>query len=65
VGFDDTAQAVIVTPRLTSVRQPLAEMGRMGVSLLTRILDGQRIDTLRIELSTRLVIRESTAPLRR
>ena len=34
VGFDDTEQAVIVTPRLTSVRQPLAEMGRMGVSLL-------------------------------
>ena len=33
VGFDDTEQAVIVTPRLTSVRQPLAELGRMGVSL--------------------------------
>ena len=27
VGFDDTEQAVIVTPRLTSVRQPLAELG--------------------------------------
>ena len=34
VGFDDTEQAAIVTPQLTSVRQPLAEMGRMGVSLL-------------------------------
>jgi LacI family transcriptional regulator len=65
VGFDDTAQAVIVTPELTSVRQPLAEMGRMGVSLLTRILDGQRVDALRMELSTTLVIRDSTAPLRR
>src|SRR5207237_1027533 len=29
VGFDDSAIAPIVTPRLTSVRQPLAEMGRM------------------------------------
>jgi LacI family transcriptional regulator len=64
VGFDDTAQAVIVTPQLTSVRQPLAEMGRMGVSLLTRILDGQRVDALRMELSTTLIVRESTAPLR-
>jgi LacI family transcriptional regulator len=64
VGFDDTAQAVIVTPQLTSVRQPLAELGRTGVSLLTRLLDGQRIDALRMELSTKLVIRNSTAPPR-
>jgi LacI family transcriptional regulator len=64
VGFDDTAQAVIVTPQLTSIRQPLAELGRTGVSLLTRLLDGQRIDALRMELSTTLVIRNSTAPPR-
>jgi LacI family transcriptional regulator len=62
VGFDDTFQAEIVMPTLTSVRQPLAEMGRMGVSLLLRILDGQRIEALRLELSTTLVVRESTAP---
>jgi len=64
VGFDDTEQAVIVTPRLTSVRQPLAELGRMGVSLLIRLIDGQRVDALRVELATQLVVRESTAPLR-
>ncbi|HEY5295765.1 MAG TPA: LacI family DNA-binding transcriptional regulator [Gaiellaceae bacterium] len=62
VGFDDTAQASIVTPQLTSVSQPLAEMGRMGVSLLIRILEGQRVDALRMELSTKLVVRESTGP---
>ena len=60
VGFDDTSQAEIVIPTLTSVRQPLAEMGRMGVSLLLRLLDGQRIEALRLELSTGLVVREST-----
>lgn len=64
IGFDDTAQSVIVMPELTSIRQPLAEMGRMGVSLLTRIMDGQRLDALRLELSTTLVVRESTAPPR-
>ncbi len=57
-------QAAIVTPQLTSVRQPLAEMGRMGVSLLMRLIDGQRVDALRLELSTTLVVRESTAPPR-
>src|SRR5438876_7334511 len=65
VGFDDTQQAVIVTPRLTSVSQPLAELGRMGVSLLIRLLEGQRVDALRVELATRLVVRDSTAPPRR
>jgi LacI family transcriptional regulator len=64
VGFDDTHQAVIVTPRLTSVSQPLAELGRTGVSLLIRLLEGQRLDGLRMELATRLVVRESTAPPR-
>ena len=34
VGFDDVEHATIVTPALTTVRQPLAEMGRTAVSLL-------------------------------
>jgi LacI family transcriptional regulator len=32
VGFDDTFEASIVTPTLTTVRQPLAEMGRSAVT---------------------------------
>jgi LacI family transcriptional regulator len=64
VGFDDVEHATIVTPKLTTVRQPLAEMGRTAVSLLMRLVERQRIETLRIELATRLVVRESTAPPR-
>jgi LacI family transcriptional regulator len=62
VGFDDSEQAAIVTPPLTTVRQPLAELGRMAVSLLLRVLENQRHDALRIELATKLVVRDSTAP---
>jgi DNA-binding LacI/PurR family transcriptional regulator len=36
----------------------------MGVSLLIRLIDGQRVDALRVELATQLVVRESTAPRR-
>jgi LacI family transcriptional regulator len=61
VGFDDVEHATIVTPTLTTVRQPLAEMGRTAVSLLARLLEGQQIETLHLELSTRLVVRDSTA----
>jgi LacI family transcriptional regulator len=64
VGFDDVEHATIVTPALTTVRQPLAEMGRTAVSLLNRLLEGQRFETLHVELATRLVVRDSTAPPR-
>ena len=62
VGFDDVEPATIVSPALTTVRQPLAEMGRTAVSLLNRLLERQRFETLHIELATRLVVRDSTAP---
>jgi LacI family transcriptional regulator len=65
VGFDDLEKASIVTPALTTVRQPLAEMGRMAVSLLTRLLERQRLEALRVELGTKLVVRDSTAPPRK
>jgi LacI family transcriptional regulator len=62
VGFDDADLATILSPELTTVRQPLAELGRTGVSLLTRMLERQRVEPLRVELATRLVVRESTGP---
>jgi LacI family transcriptional regulator len=61
VGFDDIEHATVVSPTLTTVRQPLAEMGRTAVGLLTRLLEHGHLETLHIELPTRLVIRDSTA----
>ncbi|MGD0241814.1 MAG: LacI family DNA-binding transcriptional regulator [Streptosporangiaceae bacterium] len=61
VGFDDTVEAVVTAPALTTVRQPLAELGRTAVSLLLRQMENRRLEPLRIELATRLVIRDSTA----
>jgi LacI family transcriptional regulator len=65
VGFDDTFEASIVTPALTTVRQPLAEMGRMAVNLLIRQLQDQRIEALHVELATKLAVRASTSRPRR
>jgi LacI family transcriptional regulator len=63
VGFDDTPEAVAAFPALTTVRQPLAEIGRMAVSLLARLLGEHVVEPLHVELATRLVVRSSTAPL--
>jgi Mrp family chromosome partitioning ATPase len=49
------------TTTAVSVGAALAEMGRTGVSLLGRLLEGQRFETLHVELATRLVVRDSTA----
>ena len=61
VGFDDSAYAGVVHPALTTVRQPLAEMGATAVDLLVRLMRKEAVDTLHLEPFTRLVVRETTA----
>ena len=65
VGFDDIKYAAMVTPALTTVRQPLAELGQTGISLALRLLDDEPLETVQLELPTRLVVRDTTAPPRR
>ncbi|MET7680713.1 substrate-binding domain-containing protein [Streptomyces sp. NPDC005423] len=61
VGFDDLPEARWVTPGLTTVRQPLSEMAATALRLLVRLMNGDRPEGTRTELSTRLVERASTA----
>ena len=63
-GLRRLEQASNVRPPLTTVRQPLAEMGRMAIGLLLRLLEHRRVEALSVELATKLVVRESTAALR-
>lgn len=62
VGYDDIPLAQWVSPRMTTVLQPLEEMGREAARLAIRLADGPIVPTPRIELATRLIVRESTAP---
>ena len=62
VGIDDNRESSLVTPALTTVKQPLVEMGRMATSILIRILDNRQFEPLHIELATNLVVRDSTGP---
>jgi LacI family transcriptional regulator len=64
VGFDDTILARTSTPPLTTVHQPIADIGRTAVSTLLRVSAGEPQTTQRVELSTHLVVRASTAPPR-
>jgi len=60
VGFDDIFMASQVYPPLTTIRQPMADMGADAFELLVSLLDGRRVLNLRRDLPTELIIREST-----
>ncbi|HWT65676.1 MAG TPA: LacI family DNA-binding transcriptional regulator [Terracidiphilus sp.] len=63
VGFDDILSAAYFTPSLTTVRQPLFEMGERGAQvLLERIADHAKQFPSEITVTPELVIRESTGP---
>ena len=59
IGFDDSVIALHTEPPLTSVDQPIADMGREVVRLLLAKLDGEDPIDDEVVLSTRLVIRGS------
>ncbi|WP_117212001.1 LacI family DNA-binding transcriptional regulator [Allorhizocola rhizosphaerae] len=61
VGFDDLPEVRWCSPPLTTVRQPLAEMGLLAARTVLRLGRGERIESPRVELATELVIRDSAA----
>lgn len=61
VGFDDLPVARWVGPPLTTVRQPLVEMAVTASELVLALARGERPAQARVELSTELIVRESTA----
>ncbi|MFB4281469.1 MULTISPECIES: LacI family DNA-binding transcriptional regulator [unclassified Nonomuraea] len=64
-GFDDIDVSRAASPALTTVRQPLEEMGRMAVTLLMRLLSRHTLEALHVSLGTELVVRGSTGPVPR
>jgi len=61
VGFDDIEIASYMVPRLTSIRQPLLEIGEQAVSSLHNQIGGKYLGGADITASYRLIVRESTA----
>jgi len=59
VGFDDIEMARYTEPPLTTVRQPIQDLGREMVRLLLRLTAGEEIEPS-VVLPTELVIRESS-----
>ncbi|MFF5289381.1 substrate-binding and GGDEF domain-containing protein [Paractinoplanes globisporus] len=59
VGFDDLSDASFTEPRLTTVRQPLFQVGATAAEVLLAAIDGTGGPPARHEVATELVVRES------
>jgi DNA-binding LacI/PurR family transcriptional regulator len=65
IGFDDVLSAPFGIPSLTTIRQPLREMGKMGAELLlNRINHPKAPYSQQVVMEPELVIRESTGKAR-
>lgn len=59
VGFDNIPESALCSPPLTTVSQPIRQMGERSVQLLLRLLRGDQVEAIHITLATDLVVRQS------
>lgn len=59
IGFDNTILASVTSPPLTTVAQPIEELGHRAVDLLIEELKDEQKEPQKIVLKPELVIRES------
>lgn len=64
IGFDDIPLAEHAHPALTTIRQPIYEIGRHVCRMLVKMLQGEHLtsDERRILFNPKLVVRDSTGP---
>lgn len=64
VGFDDIPEASQRAMPLTTIRQPMGQLGSTAAELVTALMRGERPAETHVVLATRLIPRATTAPLR-
>ena len=62
MGFDDISVAAYHTPRLTTIRQPLRDMGETAARILLQRMQGSKDYPEEFAIAPELIVRETTAP---
>jgi DNA-binding LacI/PurR family transcriptional regulator len=63
VGFDDSPLMAFTDPPLTTVRQPVAGMGKAAVSALVSEISGTKVSRTELLFHPDLIVRGSTGPV--
>lgn len=62
IGVDGIAQGEYCAPPLTTIAQPLLEIGEMSCQILLDLIEGKKPEQLSVILPHKLIIRKSTGP---
>jgi len=65
IGFDDIMAAAFQSPALTTIRQPLTQMGTIAADILLKRITTNDMQPQIVQVAPELVVRESTASARR
>lgn len=63
IGFDNIPESALNSPPLTTVHQPIRQLGRQAVELLIQLIRGEQPESTHLTLETSLLARQTTARL--
>src|SRR5690606_1283958 len=61
ISVDNTRMASMVRPQLSSVAQPMYDIGAVSMRLLTKLMKKENVDQARVVLPHELIVRQSVA----
>jgi LacI family transcriptional regulator len=63
VGFDNIPESALANPPLTTVAQPMRQMGHQAIDMLVALIAGEELADTHVSLDTTLVVRASAGPV--
>ena len=65
IGCDNDPFSSLITPKLTTIWQPLAEMVDIGINTISQLIDGEELNEMVVRIEPNIIIRESTMKIRK
>ena len=62
LGFNDVKIAKMYRPKLTTVYQPLYDMGAVAIRMVIKLINKEQLESKKIELPYKIIERESVIP---
>ncbi|MFA7204176.1 MAG: substrate-binding domain-containing protein, partial [Candidatus Caldatribacteriota bacterium] len=64
IGFDDTPENELIAPPLTTIKQPILEIGKIAATALLSRIEDRFAKPMRVVLKTELITRGSVRNLK-
>jgi LacI family transcriptional regulator len=61
IGYDGIPLTEMTTPELSTVSQPIYDMGAIAARILIKQIEGKPLEKLHYQLPVQLIVRQSTS----